>query len=117
MNPHQNCGHSYAAWWREEAERLSARVTELEQERDAVLAQVPTGPPSDPGGRLVLNAYGRAAWNEGYERANERIAALGQEVARLKALIAAECTCRVIEKCERCEAIENAEDRMKGLEK
>jgi hypothetical protein len=48
---------------------LLAAFDQVEQERDEAVRQIPTGPPSYPGGRLLLNAYGRAAWSEGYEAA------------------------------------------------
>lgn len=38
------------------------RVAELEMERDAAVAALPTDQPNDPSGRLLLNAYGRRCY-------------------------------------------------------
>ena len=46
-----------------------------------------------------------AAAQESIDGCAKRVAALRAEVERLTKALAVECTCRLIEKCERCETI------------
>lgn len=85
-----------------------ARVRELERERDEArqaateLLQAVDVARTELANRSVLELDA----SERARQANAKVERLEREVTELKAKIAVDCTCRVIEKCERCEAID-----------
>ena len=74
-----------AADWRKSFEftneqlgKAEAQVQTLTEERDELIGRVPTDAP--PGDRLMLNAYGRRCWLEGYEQATAALIAAVEQL-------------------------------------